>query len=792
MRHHRCSLGAKGPAAPFPLSPSYSPITSSCILLVSLFLCPAIRAAPAVLPPASLTKGPAESTALHDTIDNSNLSSSPPSSFSSVAATNHTVTVQRRSSSNSPSQKCTLEWKDGGDRYHTKKLSLCDLYIRNDPSKCGPNIRKWGCNYRVEDPNPENDHVYYLNPFGDLNPMSDKIPCRTKGVSSCQATGSGVKPAGYYMEEVDYLMKEENGNDGEYEYLLSYSGTGPDNLKDSCHKKFNRQTKIIFQCDETGKAGFGQPTFVEETPSCIYIFRWVTTLACLDSENSKEVPEVKSCMVYDPKNGDIYDLSSLTKNKDGDNSENYEAVVLKDDDAQTDNYRYLINVCAPLIDDEDTKLDYCEKGSGVCQFKSGPPIQAWSLGKPESPKWDPAAGGVYIEYPGGTRCEDVKDKNGDIPDRVTRINFECGSHTGFPVFQHEVGCYYVFNWRTSAACPQKTTIEEGKAEKCVITDSITQIKYDLTDLGKKPLPAARDKNDWEYHLNLCGSQHNSTNTGGCPPGTAICQVNWKSENVPPNVVGKSPGTISIRDGIGQISMKYEDGDKCQGDDGIEVSRSAVITFECHKKPEPIVEFLNEVRTKNESTHHRGCYYLFNIKTNLACSDKDGNDENPSCLVPSGDVVYDLTPLQGADVIVLDKTFSGINIKVDVCTREDKQGPRMEDGHGGSHMHIEYDVEKEYFDDDYFGDACEGKDVKVHIDFRCPEWAAKENIVAYNLGSPEIKEKPEECQYEVEWVSTAACPLRIAGGQSCKVLDPGTGIHIDLNPLRKEKNYVLEH
>ena len=435
---------------------------------------------------------------------------------------------------------------------------------------------------------------------------------------------------------------------------------------------------------------------------------------------------------------------------------------------ELDDYKYKMNVCGALAD--DSKGDSgdgvfkasCDAGSGVCQYKKGTE-DAWSLGKPQSPQWDPEADGVYIEYTDGTPCEGVTDENGDTVSRTTRINFECGTHTGFPVYQHETGCYYVFNWRTSAACPTTTDVIEGGAESCVVTDSVTQVEYDLTKLGDKGVLVADDpSDDWEYHLSLCGSKESAGQRIhlGCPPGTAICQVNKKDENFT-NVVGKYPGSMTIANGIGKISMQYERGDMCQQAGKDPVPRSAVVTFECSESAiDPVAEFKKEVHREGFD----GCQYLINIKTHLACSGEDGNDRNPPCEVADGDHVYDLTPLQGADVTVLDRTFSGVDIKIDVCTREDKNGPKMEEEHGGPHAHIEYEAKE-----GDFGAECEDKNPTVHIDFYCPEWA-KGNEMAFSLGSPEIREKTKECQFNIDWYTTAGCPLRVKGGESCKVVD----------------------
>ena len=47
----------------------------------------------------------------------------------------------------------------------------------------------------------------------------------------------------------------------------------------------------------------------------------------------------------------------------------------------------------------------------------------------------------------------------------------------------------------------------------------------------------------------------------------------------------------------------------------------------------------------------------------------------------------------------------------------------------------------------------------------------------------VDRDPSGCGFNFEWVTPAACPLRLVKGSACAVTDPVTGTVFDLTPLR---------
>lgn len=272
--------------------------------------------------------------------------------------------------------------------------------------------------------------VYYMNICGHLSDAGGKNDEKShacvasdhvdEGAAVCQALrtpggddDNGKLPLGLGLADSGtfHLIDPSDYSAG---VKLKFSG-GSKNKAD-CHGQFARSSEIQFTCGDS----LGSPTFLEETPDCVYVFEWKTDVVCKGHTNHKE--EIKC----DVEGGDhVYNLSPLVRT-----AHNWEAVDTREASAFT----YLLNLCRPLVDDGKT-TEGCTnlENSGACQKT---PDGAHDLGMVTKPVYD-ADGGLYVEFVMGDDCAGHSTKRTGI------IYFSCptdpSAGLGHPVFREETG-----------------------------------------------------------------------------------------------------------------------------------------------------------------------------------------------------------------------------------------------------------------------------------------------------------------------------------------------------------------
>ncbi|KCV69456.1 hypothetical protein H696_03885 [Fonticula alba] len=149
------------------------------------------------------------------------------------------------------------------------------------------------------------------------------------------------------------------------------------------------------------------------------------------------------CTIRDSKNR-LYDLSPLTLT----NGTDWLASTAL---SPHHNYTYYINVCHDVHFKgfkNETFSKPVSKGTGVVQVSNTNPLQQEDCGMTD---YVPSVveGILTLIYENGNICKSSGQK------RQTIINFECDPTIGLgrPVFLFENTCHYLFDWKSSAACP---------------------------------------------------------------------------------------------------------------------------------------------------------------------------------------------------------------------------------------------------------------------------------------------------------------------------------------------------
>ncbi|XP_051868030.1 cation-independent mannose-6-phosphate receptor [Pristis pectinata] len=520
-----------------------------------------------------------------------------------------------------------------------------------------------------------------------------------------------------------------------------------------------RSALLMFLCD--WDAGVGHPEFEEEDEHT-YNFKWYTEYAC---------PEVPlECIVTDPHTKQQYDLSSLSKFEESDES-NWFAM----DTSTSDRKKYYINVCRPL-----NPVQGCDRHAAVCQMKyerdaTGAlyeKVSISNLGKAKNgPKLE-KGGQIILEYINGSVCT---NSEGAQTSYTTRIHLSCSteSSTG-PRFIDQKNCMVTFLWETEAACPVTTTEDK----ECSFKDPNTGFVFNFLPLASSTGYTVTG-NQVTFKLNICGGLdecgkiENKTATG--------CEMHGQNPTRP---VGSETAFQVSTDGL--ITLIYK---------GTMLVESGlwdtfIIRFVCDTNSYPgRLTFLREEIGTMAHVHDT----IFEFYTSLACfpapvvclvSDAEGNeydlselakDKDPWIAVDTAEdgkkrtfylnVCKPLPPVDGCP-------GGAIGSCVKYADKSQNLGyvqMRPQAGTDGS-LSIVYRN----------GDKCKGNQrYSTRILFQCGEVP----------GSP-VFEDDDECEFLFVWRTPAACPIRRAQGENCQVKDPKYGYVLDLHSLANE-NYQIK-
>ncbi|XP_068088128.1 cation-independent mannose-6-phosphate receptor [Hyperolius riggenbachi] len=463
----------------------------------------------------------------------------------------------------------------------------CEFVFLWRTSEACPVMRAEGDNCQVKD--PKYGHTYDLKPLADKNfevvdgdyryqlrvcgevvgsPCASQAPSGTK-VSSCQVKGHVAKLAGLSNQKLIY----EDG-------LIKLNYTGGE----LCHQKYNRTTLILFHCDKTEEP----PTFLKETPDCIYMFQWRTPRAC---------PPFKpiDCSFKDS-DGNSYDLSSLSLYTGNWDVEAHSG----------SNQRYRLNICKPLMSEVGPAS--CPYGAAACLIEG---TKATNLGEPVTgPKWENTV--AVLQYKNGDVCPD------GIRKRTTTIRFMCDMDqidSRPQLITALENCDYNFLWMTPAACKLKINTHGD----CRVQNPATGHLFDLSSLSHKDGYVLKD-HERSVQINIC----NALKSGSCNAETGVC-VTDGGKHVS---AGKAQSQLTYSDQT--IRLVYEGGDQCGSNPSIK--HQSVFTFVC------VADMLAGSQPSLVSFNEDTCTWQFIWQTPLAC------EKQIKCSVQNGTSEIDLSPL----------------------------------------------------------------------------------------------------------------------------------------------------
>ncbi|KAL6096173.1 igf2r [Pungitius sinensis] len=591
----------------------------------------------------------------------------------------------------------------------------------------------------------------------------NKVSYTLKLCESSPSTGCGPGSAVCAQS----IATGENRSVGELS-LRTLSGTVLDyNSTEKCLGSSNNiQTSISFQCGKT----LGTPEFVDVS-QCVHYFEWRTYTACKKDtfKPHKEVP----CFAFDS-DWKKHDLSPLIKVNDG--------YLVDDGDDTIDFY---INICRSLTIPDKS----CPEGSAACLVTSH---GSYNMGSPTTQLELSSNDRLTLRYEVADDSHSPDICNGHKP--AVSLTFICPSsrHSGStPKMTAGLNCRYEVEWVTEYACHR----DYLESHTCKMTSKENDIAIDLTPLTlsstEQPYYAhsgpTEGGDSYDYYLNVCGNI--PTIECGKNQLVSSCQVK-KTENVK-KVAGRFQNQ-TLRYSDGDLTLIYPDGSRCSSG----FLRMTIINFECNKTAS------NGGRGNPVFAGETDCTYYFDWETAFACVKEK---EDLLCRVRDDNKHYDLSPLTrypGSDVggnwEVVDAKSPNPDLRfyLNVCHKVIQTGAAVgcpvnssicavgkDNGmiSLGSFLSSPQktktgqDIRLVYTD----GSFCMNKKTRIQtvLILKCKPGDLESAPVLRSISS-------DECVYELEWYTAAACVLSKTQGDDCKVEDPQAGFSFDLSPLSK--------
>nr|XP_053644748.1 cation-independent mannose-6-phosphate receptor-like isoform X1 [Cherax quadricarinatus] len=640
-----------------------------------------------------------------------------------------------------------------------EETETCE-YVFNwlTPVACPRHVRK-GSACQVVDPLYEN--LYDLNPLRNENkdynitdgehnylvnlcgPLVTSCKGGTSGI--CQIKGDEEYSAGLATSNVTF-------NDGTLTMNFA-NGSG------GCEGDNTRSTQIIFLCDqeENGRDG---PHFLHET-SCTYYFLWRTRHACPPFR-------VVDCSVF-TSDGMVYDLNELS-------SPNMNEEYFNPGDSR----KFVLNVCRSIV---HSKSSRCPYNAAACVIDLKHENKSVNIGEVHSGPYL-EDGNLKLKYTGGEFCGNSSKRY------ETVIEFKCDKDELYPYPQliGEENCKYLFEWKTSVACPvstETTTTSEINAENCTVSNSYTGYNFDLNSLKRDTGYEVQDSEGLHLVLNVCAevSQEKCSKKGA-----AACSFMHNSET---NIVNAGQANANLHFLPGFLFLHYTGGDECSN----ATKRSTLISFICgaeSAKEGPVLIHDDLDR----------CTYFVNWYTDLAC------ERRINCFVDTWEHRIDLSPLIKAsgnyetsnpdnpkekfylNVCRPLNPIAGLNCQPgsSACL----YSPTLETkilslGHP--------DVTPTYIYNDgvqimyTHGSTCTSNQdysISSRIHFICD--------VSAGMGNPVFKNRTHDCQYQFEWRTSLVCEKSVTKpdtGPVCQIKFDAAKANIDLTPLQRKIGYSVK-
>ncbi|XP_069028432.1 cation-independent mannose-6-phosphate receptor [Embiotoca jacksoni] len=561
-----------------------------------------------------------------------------------------------------------------------------------------------------------------------------------------------------------HLATEEKESVGDLS-LQRISSTVLDyNSTQKCPESGNNvQSSISFQCGKT----MGTPEFVA-VAHCVHYFEWKTYAVCKKDtfKPHKEVP----CYVFDA-DGKKHDLNPLIKVNDG--------YLVDDGDDTIDFY---INVCRSLNRPDKS----CSEDAAACLVSGG---RSFSMGAPTGQLELVSSDRLKLHYEESADSTPPPSCHGHIP--AVTITFICPSsrHSGSaPRIVAELNCRYEVEWVTEYACHR----DYLESSTCKLTSKQHDISIDLspltlssTDQPYYAHSASDGDAGYVYYLNVCGRI--PPDECGDDEFVSSCQVKKSGDMY--KVAGRNQNQ-TLRYSDGDLTLIYPGGQSCSSG----FQRMTIINFDCNKNAS------NGGHGSPVFAGETDCTYYFNWETSFACVKEK---EDLLCRVRDGKKHYDLSPLtrypgsEGNWEAVDDKSVkSDSRYYLNVCHKVvrtegaadcpadasicavDKNNVTVSLGSflsSPQKTKVGNDIRLTYTD----GSFCANKRKRIQtiLTLKCKPGDLESAPVLRSVSY-------DQCVYELEWYTAAACVLSKTQGDDCKVEDPHAGFSFDLSPLSK--------
>ncbi|KAG8191169.1 hypothetical protein JTE90_011854 [Oedothorax gibbosus] len=520
-----------------------------------------------------------------------------------------------------------------------------------------------------------------------------------------------------------------------------------------CESGVEYSSEINFVCDPNVEDDQAPRHLYSE--NCSHVFEWPTKRACL-----KHPLDTPCSVTFEKKKFNLQNLLLM----EGD------AWVAVDRSASPTGSGYFINVCGQVS--HLGNLSKCGEGSSVCLSRSDGSFL--NLGNfTEAPIYDASSNSVKLEYTGGSPCKN------DTFWRST-IHFICrSSHINSePVLTriNEANCHYVFEWRTSEACPEGTV--EGT--DCKVYDSNLDVDFDLNPLKSKVYNVETE--DSKFYLGVCEPVNNSPcaghNVGVCLEDK-VSHVSWNT--------GEPSSNLSYTDGV--VNLTYMSGDPYDG--AHQAARMTVIIFICEfNAGHGIPVFVEKVNFA----------YVFHWYTNLVCPAVIST--STECLThdPKSHLIYDLSGLSMSHtnwMTVVGEDNKELRIYLNVC-RSLIRHPLCDPSSAVCVVEVEKGVEKPFISNIGTATGPPVFELQGHLMLNytngkpCNSFGRNSNYstIIHFLCSPQEEKKGPiflnkvgNCEYAFLWSTSAACPTgNVEVKESCQLTDPESGFTFDLAPL----------
>lgn len=607
----------------------------------------------------------------------------------------------------------------------------------------------------------DGNNTYQINLCG-------RVPAYSAGVGkpSCHSdTVVCMVQDGHAFSLANYTNNTINApsNDEEAEMWIVRNGDGCPDLAGE-----NLNSIINLKCGKT----LGFPKFLEHT-YCTSYFEWRTSYACRNTPVSHhEVP----CYVYNGK-GQLIDLSALVKTQGG---------YLVD---SAEGWEFYINVCRDITAGTGDKTAQCPPGSAACKVRNDTSID---MGHTDKKLQMDATGHPTLTYTSNVTVPGCTTKP------KTTIQFVCPESGGSedPQLEFDFNCEYRVLWKTEHACPDVAVT----SSTCRLHNPQRNLDIDLSPLTNSPgvdkpyevyvNASGPGSRPMRYYINVCGELGIQCPDDDSVRGVAVCQTMVGNSSWG-HVLGKTDHQeLKYVDGL--LTLTYKGGEKCNHN---HFQRETIINFHC-----------------NHSAGYNGqgwpvfnreedCSYLFDWDTKYACLDHPVIEE---CRVNHEGKRFDLSPLvkhtgknwnvlEGGDQDGLSMYY--INVCSDLVHSDQAARCKSDSSvclldNSGAHslgrylQNPTFDPRSNTIQITYTeGDPCRDNTQKKSsiITFICKPGDM-------DSGPVFLRRSLDECVYEFEWQTAAACVLSRETGSGCKVYNEDLGINFDFNKLQAAEGH----